>query len=94
MNESVKRGMNFLHPGTVVPIDVKTVADLHAALRYTVEQLKALRDEMEELRDEDDDPEFRDCPVCRQDVLMLTGNGLNWKCGTCGHYERVERQEP
>jgi len=56
--------------------------------------LKTLRDEMEELQDEDDKPQFRDCPVCRQDVLMLTGNGFNWKCGTCGHYERVERQEP
>jgi len=91
MNESVKRGLNFLNPGTVVPIDVKTVADLHAALKYTVEQLKDLREEME---DEDDKPEFRDCPVCRQDVLMLTGTGLNWKCGTCGYYEKVERQEP
>jgi len=38
MNESVQRGLKLLNPGSVVPVDVKTVADLYNALDYTVKQ--------------------------------------------------------
>ena len=36
---------------------------------------------------------YEDCPMCRQDVLMLTGTGYHWKCSTCGYAKRVEREE-
>jgi len=87
MNESIQRGLNLLSPGSVVPVDVKTIADLYAALKYTVEQLKQLRDEV-------DGPKYRDCQVCKQDVLMLSGTGMHWTCGTCGYREKVEPEEP
>lgn len=88
MNEQIERGLSLLEPGQVVPVDVATVAALYAALKYVVE------------RDEDLAkiyfPKEKDtsCPVCRQDVMMLTGTGLHWFCGTCGHREKVEPEEP
>ena len=41
-----------------------------------------------------EEPRYRDCPSCKQDVLMLTGTGLNWTCGTCGYREKVQPEEP
>jgi hypothetical protein len=48
MNESVQRGLKLLNPGSVVPVDVKTVADLYNALDYTVKQIKELQAELDE----------------------------------------------
>ena len=41
-----------------------------------------------------EEPRYRDCPSCKQDVLMLTGTGFNWTCGTCGYREKVQPEEP
>ena len=43
---------------------------------------------------ETDLSDYEDCPVCKQDVMMLTGTCLLWKCGTCGHARKVEPEEP
>jgi ribosomal protein S27AE len=43
---------------------------------------------------EEEMPKYRDCPSCKQDVLMLNGTGMHWTCGTCGFRQRVEREEP
>jgi len=88
MNPQIQRGLELLNPGSVIPVDVKTVADLYAALKYVVEQDEELSEIY--LPKEMDDT----CKSCRQDVLMLTGTGKHWKCGTCGYSERVEVQEP
>ena len=88
MNEQIERGLSLLEPGQVVPVDVATVAALYAALKYVVERDEDLASIY--LKKEKDNS----CPVCRQDVMMLTGTGLHWFCGTCGHREKVEPEEP
>ena len=88
MNHQIQRGLRLLNPGSVIPVDVKTVADLYAALKYVVEQDEELAAVY--LPKEKDDT----CPACKRDGLMLSGTGKHWKCGTCGYSERVEVQEP
>lgn len=88
MNPQIQRGLRLLNPGSVIPVNVKTVAELYAALHYVVEQDEELSAIY--LPKEMDDT----CKSCRQDVLMLNGTGMHWTCGTCGHREKVEPEEP
>ena len=87
MNESIQRGLNLLSPGSVVPVDVKTVADLYAALKYTVDQLRELQAQLDDKQDDT-------CTKCRQGPMMLTGTGYHWFCDICGNREKVEPEEP
>jgi ribosomal protein S27AE len=68
-----------------------SVSDEEYAARWDAIFNKDIEDEEED----EEEPEVDDsCPVCRQDVMMLAGNGRYWKCGTCGHYEKPEPEEP
>lgn len=89
MNERIKDGLELLKPGSGIPVDVKTVANLYAALRFLVE----MDDELSELYLKDQEKE-NSCPVCKQDVPFMTGSGRRWLCGTCGFSEKVEPEEP
>lgn len=46
------------------------------------------------MTDDIEEQQYQDCPVCKQDVLMLVGTGRYFKCGTCGYYVYPEVEEP
>ena len=87
MTPQVNRGLLYLRPGSVVPVDVKTIGELYAALKYTVEQLKELQAQLDDKKDDT-------CTKCRQGPMMLTGTGYHWFCDICGNREKVEPEEP
>ena len=87
MTPQVNRGLLYLLPGSVVPVDVKTVGELYAALKYTVDQLKELQEQLDDKKDDT-------CRKCKQGPMMLTGTGYHWLCDICGNREKVEPEEP